>query len=142
MMAVKYLNLQFKELQKTMYIVHISSECAPVAKVGGLGDVVYGLSRELEVRGNDVEIMLPKYDVMRHDQVYELHEVMHDLWVPYYEKWFHCSVFFHFLRVFLTGAGHDENAGSSRITEENPIPIALDRDANFIQMSRKLSGRR
>ena len=34
-----------------MYVVMIASECAPVAKVGGLGDVVFGLSRELEIRG-------------------------------------------------------------------------------------------
>ncbi|MDQ1242038.1 MAG: starch synthase, partial [Pseudomonadota bacterium] len=34
-----------------MYVVMIASECAPVAKVGGLADVVFGLSRELEIRG-------------------------------------------------------------------------------------------
>jgi len=45
-----------------MYIIQIASECAPVAKVGGLGDVIFGLSRELEIRGNSVEIILPKYD--------------------------------------------------------------------------------
>ena len=42
-----------------MYIVQIASECAPVIKAGGLGDVVYGLSRELEARGNTVELVLP-----------------------------------------------------------------------------------
>ena len=44
-----------------MFIVMISTECAPVAKVGGLADVVYGLGGELEIRGNSVEIILPKY---------------------------------------------------------------------------------
>ena len=34
-----------------MYIVQVASECAPVIKAGGLGDVVYGLSRELEMQG-------------------------------------------------------------------------------------------
>ena len=55
-----------------MYVVMIASECAPVAKVGGLGDVVYGLSRELEIRGNSVEIILPKYDCLRYDHIYNL----------------------------------------------------------------------
>ena len=53
-----------------MFIVMIASECAPVAKVGGLGDVVFGLSRELEIRGNSVEIILPKYDCLRYDQIW------------------------------------------------------------------------
>ena len=39
----------------------VASELAPTAKAGGLGDVVSGLSRELEIRGNAVEIILPKY---------------------------------------------------------------------------------
>lgn len=46
--------------------MQIASECAPVIKAGGLGDVVYGLSRKLENRVNCVEIILPKYDCMRH----------------------------------------------------------------------------
>ncbi len=56
-----------------MYIVQISSELAPVAKVGGLADVVFGLSRELEVRGNEVEIILPKYDCLRYDEIWGMH---------------------------------------------------------------------
>ncbi len=80
-----------------MYIVMISAECAPVAKVGGLADVVYGLTRELEIRGNSVEIILPKYDCMRYDQIWGLHIVMHDLWVPWYGGAIHCSVWFGFV---------------------------------------------
>ncbi len=53
-----------------MYIVQIASECAPVIKAGGLGDVVYGLSRELETRGHTVEIILPMYDCMRYDHIW------------------------------------------------------------------------
>jgi len=75
-----------------MYIVQIASECAPVAKVGGLGDVVYGLSRELQVRGNHVEIILPKYDCMRYDQIWGLTKVYDDLWVPWHGGAIHTSV--------------------------------------------------
>ena len=77
-----------------MYIVQIASECAPVAKVGGLGDVVYGLSRELQVRINWVEVVLPKYDCMRYDQIWGLEKFYHDLWVPWYGGGIHCSVWF------------------------------------------------
>lgn len=80
-----------------MYIVMISSECAPVAKVGGLADVVSGLSHELEIRGNHVELILPKYDCMRYEQIHELRQVYDDLWVPFYHKLVHCSVFFGFV---------------------------------------------
>ena len=50
-----------------MFVVMVASECAPVAQAGGLGDVVFGLSRELELRGNAVEIVLPKYNCLRYD---------------------------------------------------------------------------
>ncbi len=80
-----------------MYIVMITPECAPAAKVGGLADVVYGLCHELEIRGNEVEIILPKYDCMRYDQIYGLRMAYNDLWVPFYERWVHCSVFFGFV---------------------------------------------
>ena len=53
-----------------MYVVQIASECAPVIKAGGLGDVIYGLSRELELQGHCVELILPMYDCMRYDHIW------------------------------------------------------------------------
>ncbi|MBV5261807.1 glycogen synthase GlgA [Synechococcus moorigangaii CMS01] len=77
-----------------MYIVQIASECAPVAKVGGLGDVVYGLSRELCLRGHCVEIILPKYDCLRYDHIWGMHEAYRDLWVPWFGGAIHCTVYY------------------------------------------------
>lgn len=47
-----------------MYIVQAASEVAPVAKVGGLADVMMGLNRELKNKGNRVELIIPKYDCL------------------------------------------------------------------------------
>jgi starch synthase len=76
-----------------MHIVQIASECAPVVKAGGLGDVVYGLSRELEIRGHTLEIILPKYDCMRYDHIWGLHEAYRDLQVPWYGAAIPCTVY-------------------------------------------------
>jgi starch synthase len=81
----------------SLFIVHITPELAAVAKVGGLADVVFGLSRELAIRGNHVEIILPKYATLRHDQIFDMHEVYKDLWVPWYDGAIHCTVFFGFV---------------------------------------------
>jgi starch synthase len=80
-----------------MFIVMVASELAPVAKVGGLGDVVFGLSRELEIRGHTVEIILPKYDCMRYDHIWGLTLTYQDLWVPWFNSAIHCSVYFGFV---------------------------------------------
>ncbi|BBI16506.1 glycogen synthase GlgA [Neochlamydia sp. S13] len=47
-----------------MHIINIASELAPIAKVGGLGDVLLGLSRELSCKGHDIDLIIPKYDCM------------------------------------------------------------------------------
>ena len=80
----------------SMFIVHVTPEIAPVAKVGGLADVVFGLAKEQEIRGNHVEIILPKYDSLRYDQVWGLTETYNDLWVPWYGGSIHCTVYFGF----------------------------------------------
>jgi starch synthase len=80
-----------------MYAVMITPECAPVAQAGGLGDVVYGLSRELEIRGAAVEIVLPRYACLREDQVYGMCVSYQDLWVPWRGGSVHCTVWFGFV---------------------------------------------
>lgn len=77
-----------------MYVVMVASECAPAAKAGGLGDVVSGLSRELEVRGNEVEIILPKYAGLRYSDIWGLKPSYRDLWVPWYGGAVRCTVWF------------------------------------------------
>ncbi len=47
-----------------MDIVHVASEFAPIAKVGGLADVISGLSKALAKKGHRVTIFLPKYDCL------------------------------------------------------------------------------
>jgi len=101
-----------------LFIVQIAPEMAPVAKVGGLADVVFGLSRELAIRGNHVEIVLPKYDNMRYDHIYNLQVDYQDLWVPWYEGAIHCTVYFGFVYdrrcFFIEPHSHDNffNRGS------------------------------
>ena len=77
-----------------LFVVQIAPEMAPVAKVGGLADVVFGLTRELAIRGNHVETVLPKYDNLRWDQIFDLQVDYQDLWVPWYEGAIHCTVYF------------------------------------------------
>lgn len=44
-----------------MNIVHVSPEFAPLVKVGGLGDVVFSLSKELAAEGHSSSVILPHY---------------------------------------------------------------------------------
>jgi starch synthase len=44
-----------------MEIVHVSAECYPVAKVGGLGDVVGALPKYQARRGHVVKVVMPMY---------------------------------------------------------------------------------
>ncbi len=44
-------------------------EMAPIAKVGGMADVVTALARAVREEGQEVEVVVPKYDVLKYDQV-------------------------------------------------------------------------
>lgn len=70
-----------------MYLVHIASELAPVAKVGGLADVVYGLCQELVSNGVKAEIIIPKYDCIDLKGVSHLSVYQRDLKCYYHGEY-------------------------------------------------------
>ncbi|KAF3328422.1 putative starch synthase 4 [Carex littledalei] len=80
----KFLKLTLPRNSSGLHVVHIAAEMAPIAKVGGLGDVVSGLCKALQRKGNMVEIILPKYDCMDHDRVQDL-KVLHETVESYFE---------------------------------------------------------
>jgi len=48
-------------IDDTMKIVQIAAEFAPIAKAGGLGEVLLGLTRELTSQHHSVDVIIPKY---------------------------------------------------------------------------------
>jgi len=63
-----------------MHIIHIASELAPIAKVGGLADVVFGLARETQKKGHTVEVLIPKYDCLDYSALQNLKPEFRELW--------------------------------------------------------------
>ena len=57
-----------------MHIVHITSELAPLAKAGGLGDMIRGLCNVL-AEENEVSIFLPFYDVIDRSKLKNLKKI-------------------------------------------------------------------
>lgn len=52
------------EKRPLYHVVHLATEIAPVAKVGGLADVVTGLGKALQEKHHRVEIIIPKYKTL------------------------------------------------------------------------------
>ena len=61
-------------VEPMLHVVSISVEMAPIAKVGGLGDVVTSLGRAVMEAGHRMEVILPKYDVLDYSQVRNMRE--------------------------------------------------------------------
>lgn len=75
-----------------MHIVQIATELAPVAKVGGLADVILGLSRELAGQGHTVEVILPKYDCLSQRAIHNLKVSLENLDTYFDGQWYHSRV--------------------------------------------------
>ena len=55
-----------------MKVLHVSTECYPAAKAGGMGDVVGSLPKYLNKLGVDASVVIPKYDMKWfHDKEYQ-----------------------------------------------------------------------
>ncbi|KAF8662489.1 hypothetical protein HU200_056079 [Digitaria exilis] len=59
--------------ESPLHVVQIAVEMAPIAKVGGLADVVTSLSRAVQDLGHNVEVILPKHDCLNLSHVKNLH---------------------------------------------------------------------
>ncbi|KAH9305384.1 hypothetical protein KI387_009788, partial [Taxus chinensis] len=70
--AISNPRINVKHDSDLMHIVHVTAEIAPIAKVGGLGDVVTGLARACLHRGHKVEVMLPFYECIKKEHINDL----------------------------------------------------------------------
>ena len=60
--------------EKPLHVMSVSVEMAPIAKVGGLGDVVTSLGLAVQAEGHKVEVVLPKFDVIKYDLIEDFKE--------------------------------------------------------------------
>src|SRR5215471_709247 len=71
-----------------MEIIHLSAECYPVAKAGGLGDVVGALPKYQTMMGHDAKVVMPMYRtkfLYQHEWVVDFkgHTNRGDQWFDY-----------------------------------------------------------
>jgi len=73
-----------------MEIIHVSAECYPVAKVGGLGDVVGALPKYQQETGHIAKVVMPCYDTafLRENQFELVHQG--GMWLG--NAWHHFNV--------------------------------------------------
>lgn len=75
-----------------MNILMLSSEVAPYAKSGGLGDVLGALPQNLAAQGHDVRVMLPKYGLIAENFIAEMNFELYT-YVPVGWRNKYCGVF-------------------------------------------------
>ena len=94
-----------------MYIIHVASEFSPIAKVGGLADVLQGLSIQQEKNGHNVEVIIPKYDIINLKELDSLEIYTQDLWSYEDNQEIHNTVYiakFKNIILYLIDAHHNQ----------------------------------
>lgn len=76
---------------KPMKILFVTSEVAPLSKVGGLGDVAWALPRELNRLGHDVRVFSPKYGIIDENK-FKTNYVLKDLTISTSKEKLICNV--------------------------------------------------
>ena len=56
------------ETDRPLKILLVAAQAAPLAKVGGVGDVIGSLPKELAAMGHDVRIFIPRYGSVDHNR--------------------------------------------------------------------------
>lgn len=95
-----------------MHVIHITAELAPIAKVGGLADVVYGLCQATLKLGHTVDVILPKYDCIDYSQLTNLKIEQKEIWVTFGSDRYNNSVWsanLGILKIFLIESDFPEH---------------------------------
>ena len=116
-----------------MRILQVASEVALVAKAGGLGDVLTGLSRELHHQGLQPLVVLPRYGCMSYEHLHPTGEKEH--FVTYFQGARHeASIDFYLLQNEIPVGLIDTDSGKWRSREA--IYGQSDEVASFIAFNK------
>lgn len=73
--------MAFFKSKKRLKVLFVTSEAAPFAKIGGLGEVMFSLPRALKKIGIDARVMIPRYASINSAE-YQLQKIYDQLGVP------------------------------------------------------------
>ena len=68
-----------------MKVLFVASEATPIAKVGGLADVIGALPKALKKLGVDVKIIIPKYEIID-EKKYPVKKIVGEIMIPFYNQ--------------------------------------------------------
>jgi starch synthase len=117
--------IRYEEPFGSMRILLAAAEMAPLAKVGGLADVMGALPKALRKRGHDARLILPAYPMILNDPRWQIEPLL-ELPVPIHAGWQEHARFYQLqlpssLIVYLVGgAWFDPATESSRLYSVDP----------------------